>query len=244
MAKNILVFYSNKNSHGRKDATGAFIPEAKAFAKVHDVPEENVVGLNLVRVTRAVRKRKVLERIYSHQGKLDAIAFFGHGWPSGIQFGFRKGDISPLVKALKFAGNRHLRVLLYACWAAENQVVDKKHNEVGPGTDGGFADLLRDEMVRHGLDLGWVDAHKTAGHTTWNPYVVRFHGRTVEDVERGGEGGSWIVSPKSPYWKKWRNRLTSDRSFRYEFPFVEEIEILYLLEKEKMKTIVFNDDEV
>ncbi len=77
--KNILVFYSNTNTGKKKDATGAFIPEAKAFAKIHKIPKENMIGVKCPHVARVKRRKIVLQAIESFPGRLDAIAFFGHG---------------------------------------------------------------------------------------------------------------------------------------------------------------------
>jgi hypothetical protein len=98
-------------------------------------------------------------------------------------------------------------------------------------TDGGFADLLRDEMVRRGITDGWVDAHKTAGHTSWNPNVVRFLCEDVDDEEFGAEGGFYLVEPRSTYWKKWCAALRDNKSgFRYSFMTKTEFEIKTALE--------------
>ena len=97
---------------------------------------------------------------------------------------------------------------------------------LGPATDGGFADVLRDEMVRAGLSSGWVDGHKTAGHTSFNPFLVRFLCEDVDDPEHGAEGGSWLVQPRSQLWRKWIAALKSKKNgLRYRFPFLTEMEI-------------------
>jgi len=224
--KNILVLYSNQNRHGRKDATGAFIPEAKAFAKFHDVPEANCVGLDLENVPPAARRAEVYKAIHetTYQRPLDAIAFYGHGWPDGIQFGFTRDHAPELAAILGRKCEKDLRVVLYACLAAENDDRDREIENVGPGTDGGFADVLRDELVRNGINDGWVDAHKTRGHTTWNPFVVRFLCSDVDDPIYGGTGGAWLVQPRSAYWKQWCRALRSKRgTLRHEFPFLDEL---------------------
>jgi len=230
MNKNILVFYSNTNTKGRNDASGAFIPEAKAFATHHQVPDENFVGMKLIGNTLSLRRQLVLERIVLHKGKLDAIAFFGHGWPSGIQFGFNKSHIEGLVSIMRPSCYSHVKVLLYACWTAENETKDKDHNNVGVGTDNGFADMLRDEMARKGMIYGWVDGHKTAGHTSWNPYAVRFHCRNVKDYAKGAVGGCWLVQPGSTIWKEWVAKLRNAKTgLRYDYPFMEDMEIQAML---------------
>jgi len=226
--KNILVLYSNKNSRGKHDATGAFIPEAKKFAKLHAVPKENVIGMKLVGVPKWKRKERTLNIIHNAgtYRDLDAIACFGHGWPNGIQFGLTRPDISTLCALLKRKAAKDLKIVLYACLAAENDVRDSKRVELGPATDGGFADELRDQMVRECIKYGWVDGHKTAGHTSWNPYLVRFRCDAVMSELCGAVGGAWLVQPGSEYWSKWISKLKVNAAgMRYRFPFMSELQI-------------------
>lgn len=225
--KNILVFYSNTNVRGRKDATGAFIPEAEAFARLHSIPKTNVIGIKLPRVNKEQRRREVLNAIkrHGHRDKIGAIAFFGHGWPNGIQFGFDRKHIPELVVEMTRTCTPDVKVMLFACLAAEN---DSKidNRKIGPGTDGGFCDRLRDEMARYGLGEGRVDGHLTAGHTSWNPYLVRFLCTDVFDHEYGATGGAYVVAPRSQLWRKWITALKNQKGgMRYRFPFMDEIDI-------------------
>jgi hypothetical protein len=226
--KNILVFYSSVNAPGRQDATGAFVPEATAFATLHLIPKSNLIGMDCrgISVSKEARRSHVMETI-SHSGiKWDGIFFFGHGWPDGIQFGFNRVHIPDLASVIAQNSTIDARVGLYACLAAENDMRDQDYDGVGPGTDGGFADVLRDELVRHGLALGHVDAHKTAGHTSWNPFVIRFLCEDVDHPEYGAEGGAWIIAPRTKLWRKWVEALkVNNQSLRHRFPFMDEAEI-------------------
>jgi len=233
MLGNTLVLYSSVDSHGKHDASGAFAPEARRFAKVHDIPDELVIGMPLAGVPRQVRKRRTLEAIHDAGSAqpLEGLMMFGHGWPNGIQFGFLRQDIPDLANLLARKAFGNLRICLYACLTAENDVRDSDHEHVGAGTDGGFADMLRDQLVRVGVDWGWVDAHKPAGHTTKNHYVVRFRGDAVEDSAKGGLGGRWIVEPGSDLWPEWKRRYHDpDDDLRFRVPFLNESEILTELE--------------
>ena len=226
--KNFLVLYSSTNRKGRKDATGAFIPEAKAFAKFHEVPANHCVGIDLENIPPSARRAEVYRAIHesTYNRPLDVVAFYGHGWPDGIQFGFSRETVGELAAIFSRKCSKDVRVALYACLAAENDKRDKNRSEddIGPGTDGGFADVLRDELVRHGITHGCVDAHKTRGHTTWNPFVVRFLCESVEDATYGGTGGAWLVQPGSTYWRQWCQALRSRRgTLRHEFPLLDEL---------------------
>jgi len=231
----ILVFYSSVNTKGKNDATGAFIPEAFAYAKARDVLAHNVIGVDCTKKAN-LRRDKVYGAIRACS-IIREIAFFGHGWPTGIQFGITRGrqeDELASLLASKSDATKGTNVILYACLAAENDVRDSGVNNVGPATDGGFADVLRDKMVHHGIKIGHVDAHKTAGHATWNPYVIRFLCEDVKDPELGAEGGAWIVAPGSQYWKKWCNSIRNNVSgLRFRFPGMSELPIK--LELESMK---------
>jgi hypothetical protein len=223
MPDNILVFYSSTNSKNKHDATGAFIPEAQAFCKLHDVPKENQIAIECIGVPRRKRKKEVFDVIHNLGAKqsFDGLAFFGHGWPNGIQFGLLRKDVEEFAQLLSMRCTTDVKIVLYACLAAENDVRDRELKNIGPASDGGFADLLRDSMSEWGLLRGWVDAHKTAGHTSWNPYVVRFLCGT-SDLQ----GGAWLVAPRSQYWRDWIKKLKDKPSgLRYRFPFMSELEI-------------------
>jgi len=193
----ILVFYSAVNTKNKRDATGAFIPEARAYAKEREVDDYNVIGVDCTK--KPGHRRQVVYDAIRAVDHITEVAFFGHGWPSGIQFGITRDQCKELAQLLapRTIEANDLHIVLFACLAAENDIRDTDVARVGPGTNGGFADVLRDELVRKGVGRGWVDAHKTAGHTTWNPYVVRFLCEDVKDPELGAEGGAWIVAPGS-----------------------------------------------
>lgn len=227
---NSLVFYSSKNSDGKTDASGAFVPEAKSFAKRHNIPVCDVIGVDCTKRNSPGKRREVVMDEIAKRSNLDLLAFFGHGWPDGIQFGLKRIHVQYLVKVIGMHSNPGLKVGLFACLTAENDVREADHRNVGPGTDNGFADCFRDEMVRCGMSGGWVDAHKTAGHTNWNPYVVRFMCEDVKDPQYGAEGGSWLVSPGSLYWKRWCRALKNKATFfRYDFMLMDELEIMEAL---------------
>jgi hypothetical protein len=218
-----LVFYSNKDTKGLHDATGAFIPEAEAFCKIHNVPESTQYAVDTLRPF-GIRRTSVLAVINSQPEKsVDAIAIFGHGWVDGIQIGFTRKKIDLLCDALEPVCKPNLKIALYCCWTAENDVVDTS-KDIGPATDGGFADKLRDALSVRGINAGWVDGHKKPGHTTENPFVVRFR---CSDVL--GIGGRWLVEPGSEHWNEWVHDLKKS-DLRYRFPFMTEGEIQQALD--------------
>jgi hypothetical protein len=224
--QNHLVFYTSVNVRGKNDAKGAFIPEAEHYAKLHGIPEENMFGIPCPRLRKDKRRERVLDTVSGFKNDIESIAMFGHGWPSGIQFGFNRKNHTELLDAIVDKCTGEFKLILFACLAAENDVREREIRNIGPGTDGGFADVFRDSMVRYGINFGHVDAHKTAGHTSWNPYLVRFLCEDVDDPEFGAIGGGWLVEPRSQFWGKWVKKLRArSTGLRYRFPFMDELEI-------------------
>jgi hypothetical protein len=89
------------------------------------------------------------------------------------------------------------------------------------GGDGGFADLLRDELV----DIGCptiIYAHSTAGHTTQNPHL-----RVFPPHERFG--GKFVVAKDSGLWQKWV-RCMRNNDLRFRVPFMTSAELVAELE--------------
>lgn len=216
--KETLIIYSSKNVKGRKDATGAFIPEAKQFAKVNNVPESNMLGVPCVGMKADKRREMVFDFIDANSNKnVEMIAWFGHGWSTGIQFGFTNKNLDELILAMGSTNfPDYMKQVLYACSTASKS--ENTRNIKMPGTEGGFADLLRDQMVADLYENGWVDGHLQPGHTTKNPYVIRFETDPLDTVD-----GEYIIDPTDELWGKWVKALKTD--FRFQFPYLTEDEI-------------------
>jgi hypothetical protein len=228
---NNLIFYSSSNSPGKHDATGAFEPEAKAFLAINKgrlIPNDCIESL---KVTRRLRIWNALRDEIDIDSDVDSISFFCHGWETGIQMGFSLSSIETLVSNLTVCCKPDLRVNLYCCSTAdgpdigdENYPDDDETGTDAPGTDGGFADKLRDALCRNGLVNCRVMAHRTAGHCCKNPAVVLFEGDGTTEGRDGYKGGKWIVDPKDDLWPAWRAALKTDFRFRFPFMTMEEIE--------------------
>ena len=217
--KNILVLAPKHNTGTKKDATGAFQPEAMAFAKRHRVPKSQVVWIDNHLSKPAMRKAVLseIEKVKALSGGLQSLAVFCHGWKTGIQFGFNLATVASLAEAL--ADVKDVRVPLYACNTAKG--ANGKNSEP-VGGDGGFADRLRDALCEAGAVDCYVDAHTTAGHTTKNPYVRRFGGM---GSPVGGVGGYFLASPTNKkLFAQWR-KLLKDSNLRFDFPFMTVAEI-------------------
>jgi len=219
-----LAIYSSENTHGLHDATGAFIPEAKAFAEKYSVVDDDMLALNCRHYSLMKRREEVCVFLRNKKD-VGLIGFFCHGWPAGIQLGFTKQRCRLLVEYLKLCCLPDVKIVLYACSTGSNKETRQTTvpKNIGPGTDGGFADVLRDTMLANGFVGGWIDAHKTKGHTTKNPFVLRFYTQPVFEDTWDVKGGEWLVSPKSELWPDWRRIMKTD--FRFEFPVLSEREI-------------------
>ena len=205
----ILSLAPQHNVKGKVDATGAFQPEARAFAALHGAPSPVLIDN---RQNKAVMRQHVLSAIAAAQP--DVLALFCHGWSSGIQFGFGTAHVGALAAAMPPAAEvvgTIPRIIIYGCLTADGG---------GAGGDSGFADALRDAMCRVGHVHVQVDAHVTAGHCCRNPFVRRFDGNGLAE---GGVGGYYLVAPKSAAWARWIAALKGDLRFR--FPFLGVVDL-------------------
>jgi hypothetical protein len=192
-----------------RDATGAFIPEAREFVRIHGGALE-LLDVRQNQAARIADTMRILQR-YSGTG-YDCVAFFMHGFRDGLQCGFTLRNRTTLARALGGVLTGPRAVALYACDAARDADDDRRDDDdSGPGGVGGFASVLATD-----LGTGHVDAHSTAAHTTKNPYLRRF----------GADGvGHWIADPAGPLWARWRKKLQVDRRFRLSFPLMTAEEI-------------------
>ena len=198
------------NTGTKRDATGAFQPEAVAFVDPIPLPNSTLPATIDNSLPAAKMRAEVAARIRGFAP--DVLAFFCHGWRTGIQFGWNLDSIDTLASVIAESCTSDAPIVaLYACSTASG----------GVGGDGGFADQLRDALCQAGAVNCRVDAHDRPGHTTRNPYVRRFEGQgsTV-----GGTGGQWIVAPGSALWKPWRTALQKT-DLRLRFPLMTIAEI-------------------
>lgn len=207
-----IVIAPQHNTPGKKDSSGAFQPEARAFCEAHGLP--TIVRHFNNFMPMPARAAQVLEWIKQEQhDSIDTVALFGHGWKDGIQHGFRVDTAARLAQALADVCTISPRIILYCCDTARDHDADRQDDlQPGPGGDGGFADKLRDELGRCGIGAT-IFAHTSAGHTTTNPFVRRFDADEMA-------GGHYVIKPHSELWQKWRRALQG--SIRFRFPFMAQ----------------------
>ena len=203
-----VVFCPAHNSPGKRDATGAFIPEGQRFA--------DEFGLDVYRFdnrNKPWKRRREVERALAQYPNAEVVGFFCHGFKTGLQTGHRLWAMDGLVELLSQC-TPGVKVYLAACSTARDKdAADRDDRTDAVGGEGGFADKLRDEIVAKRGESnpgGWIDAHATLGHATRNPYVRRF------ELVSPNEGATWIVEPQSDRWVRWKRALrTTDLRIRY-----------------------------
>lgn len=120
---------------------------------------------------RSVEVGEVLAH-FSGGKRLEQVAFFCHGHAKSLQTGhdvnaseLSERAVSRLAQALAKSLAASGVVTLYACSCASDRVT--------PGEE--FAHVLTYMIAMLRPDWkGWLDAHESAGHTTFNPMVYRY----------------------------------------------------------------------
>ena len=221
----IIAFAPRHNSPNKKDATGAFIPEAKKFLAFHRQPASNLVLINNDQPRKRMEQHVLDELRDPKEAQIHGVAFFCHGLKNRIQFGF--SDAAHLAANIAIHAEPDVRVTFYACDAGRDDDRDRRDDLTEFGGDNGFADKVRDALCAAGKVHCVIDAHTTAGHTTTNPDVRRFEGM---GSPVGGVGGYYLVARGSKTWKTWRTQLrTTD--LRFEFPYLTTAELHRRLSK-------------
>lgn len=206
-----LVLAPLYDTPGRKDASGAFQPEARKFVALNQL----AATVALFDSNRALADRRYESaRHLSRQTDLDVVALFCHGWKDGVQAGWTTKNVGDLGDLLALACKPSAVVALYCCDTGRDADTDRKDDaQAGPGGQGGFADLLVDRLRSRGW-AGRLFGHTTAGHTSTNPNV-RIWGEWGSSY--GWADGEWLVEPGAPIWKRWRKAMQGD--LRLTFPF-------------------------
>ena len=214
-----LAICPTHNAKGKRDVTGAFLPEARAFTELRAAEGGVFAEMHQFdnRAAKWRRRREVEGILDAAPYPLTHVAIFCHGYRRGLQTGHTTFSVSRLAAAIARNSTASASVALYACDTARDG--DNQRNDdtkPGPGGEGGFADKLRDELLAHGMRGGHIDAHPVTAHTTKAPYVRRFY----VEPEAQDLGGDWLIAPGSAQWRVWRLKLRQDRRFRLSFPLM------------------------
>lgn len=198
----------------RSDYAGAFRPESLAYQKFWRTKGHSVDSVAFDASLPLARRRFV---VLDALGKsaYDSVAFFCHGWSSGLQAGFTKQNVHELSRAF----TAKVTFALYACSTgadpkdSSKQAAGTANASAGNVGEGSFADALRDTVCANEVSC-WVFAHTTAGHTTMNPNVVIFSGMAGEPLCSGGEMP--VTKKNSAAWAAWVKSLKT--TYRFEVP--------------------------
>jgi len=187
------------------DATGGFQLGMERFRTRHMEAGGTVTTYlfdNHIRDERA-RRRSILAAMEQAAagGRLDCIAYFGHGWMTGLSTaGFWTDDVPHLGDTIIRLCNPHSKVLLYACFTA---------------APGGFAYRLGRHLAawtNYGMA---VIGHPVKGHAFRNAAVRQF-------PSSRGETGEWV--PPVGEYEAWK-RAMAHTSLWARFPFMSPEEI-------------------
>jgi len=197
-----------------------FTREARAYQK-YNIAQGAEVFTHGVSARQPFRDRLwdfsqiVGEHIREHKNA-DVLAYWGHGYPSGIQLGFKwKHGASMLARDM--IGLEAKTLILYACSVAKG-----KNN---------FLLWIAEELIKNGVKDFKLFGHDRRGHTMKNPFVVCYKPKEIPaPAESPGivvPDDKTILIPEriefrkimSPEaWKGWREGLKGDQ--RFEFPFI------------------------
>jgi hypothetical protein len=207
-----LIVHARFNSEGMSDATGAFVPEARGFAK-HYADRGPVVCSGFDNMRPPTQRARDVETLIAAAAPAHQIALLVvlcHGLRSSLQTGHRLQTVARLARAIRAVCTDDVRVALMACSTAATPTR-------APDGEGGLADALRDELVLLGCRGGHVDGHTNAGHCTRNRFVRRMR------MEPGEQGGDWIVEPQTHLWGRWGRALQGTLRFRFPIMTLEQI---------------------
>ena len=157
-----LAVVSAVNRPGKRDATGAFLPEARAWTDHH---QGSALFLDGESLADGQMRDRVMDQLFrpEHAG-LTQLAFFCHGFRSGIQFGFHGRQGAECLAAAVQGATERATVVLFCCSAGQ---------WFGP------------ELARALGPQYAVWSHLTRGHTTRNPRLIFSRGDATEDVWQG-----------------------------------------------------------
>lgn len=216
----IAPAYDSGGAHPH-DATGAFQPGARAFAKLHHFPPP--VLFDNRKMPTAARLPEVLRAIRAMPPPLDVLAIFSHGWRTGSQWGGSVALAEAVAIAVSAMASPDVVIALFACSTGEDVSeagAHAGHHENMPGAgEGSFADTLRDKILAHGK-RPYIVAHASAGHAYRNPYVRVFDASTTT-------GGEWLVAPGSDEWDAWVHALRDENRMLWAtFPLMTREQVL------------------
>ena len=187
------IIRRTKNSPGKPDATGAFIPASKRLRELLLEHGDSVELLDL--------ESKEAKKILRSETPTDTLSVFCHGWPRRVEAlpRWRLGAIKT-ARWMQRVGCEQLN--LFACNAADHD-----------GKKGNYSQMVAEACHEIG-HIAQVFGHETSGHTTWNPNA-RFYWATPQGVTTED------LMPEHPDDREaWIERMKNDQEYRLLLPFI------------------------
>ncbi len=189
------------------DATGAFQPGVKYFKELYSKNGGNVGTLLFDNHSKGGQIfDSIIHAIQIGPNQLDAVAYFGHGYPHGMASAhIAEGSVKTFAAAIRANCNPGVKIMLYACSCARQNVPPAKH-----GRAGCFAQWLASALADVNAT---VYGHDIAGHSYRNPTLYRYNGNNMTGTK---------VAP--PGMDKAFRHLMHDRhsDFWARFPFMTD----------------------
>lgn len=205
MGQKHMIFTPDRNTDG-SDYTGAFKPESERYARWYegqgDTVEVHAININAERWERV----DAMERAIDGAHGIDRLAFFCHGWKTGMQLGLRCDTEDDRERLLMFAGHVYrqstaqLKVSLYACLTGKG------------GADSFANELFKALRFRGCADVS-VFGHTDAGHATRNADAIIFSADHPD--------GEVVAQPRTPMNRHFDKRLDDKTdSLRWRAPYM------------------------
>lgn len=209
---NAFIFASNVNHpevcppQWPNDATGSFIPGAKAFKKTHDL-DSDIFWFDH-HWSAADKRQRIIHEIQTIPEPLDAIAYFGHGVKNGLSsVDFYIANVPELAATILSKAADGIQVILYAC-------------DTGVLSNDGFAaTLARALATKNATVYGHLPP---PGHAFANPMFAEF---------TGTEPGRLVIDRMGPAWKPWVDAFEAGRqkpevnTLWARFPMMSQVQI-------------------
>jgi len=208
--QDVLIEAMSFNSPGKHDATGAFLPESRACARVFSnlgVTTHSIeAGKGSTPEERASSWKRGLVKLAQAKVDFAAAYHFSHGWPTGLQ-----GPSLSLLADVLGSTSCELVVLEACLTAKEDEVVSLPFAEQ-------LANLLFAQIgAKSRAHEVYTFGHTTAGHCSLNPFVHYYHPQAVE-----GQDGVPVIPDGLEFGHTralWRTALEVSKEFRFLYPF-------------------------
>ena len=144
MSLRAIAFVPTTNAKGKKDVSGAFLPEALHWLDLHGVHPDRGLRRFDNTLSKKGRRQDVHDQLIAsgYHKPIEHVLFFCHGLRDSLQTGHScrtwgiatTRTVFDLVTIMRSVCERHVRVTLYACDAARDS--DRQRSDdtrPGPG---------------------------------------------------------------------------------------------------------------